>query len=316
MLHPSLLAFHRTAFRPAAAFTSLLALTLSFLLALHATPAYAQDQGTMDGDVKTYEATVPLDAEGRVRIDTYKGSVTVTTWDRAEVQYAVRVEPDDDPELVPDTEIRIDRTDRSISFETDYEEAQDEHCSPSFRGCSMPFAHYTLTVPRGATFELDDYKSAIDVRGLVADVEIETYKGELTLADFGGDLELETYKGTGTVDGVRGDLELDTYKGEIEVQNLQGALDLDTYKGDVEVAFAAFDGDSRVETYKGRVRFVLPDGAGFDLRTDFGDRADLDADFDLASLRTGEHDYRGAVNGGGPRLSLDSYKGDIRVTFR
>jgi hypothetical protein len=120
MFIPRTLAFHRSAYRPPAAFSSLLALFLSLLLALQATPATAQDEGTMDGDEKTYEATVPLEADGRVSVDTYKGSITIDTWDRDEVQYAVRVEPDGDPELVPDTEVRIDRSGSSISFETDY----------------------------------------------------------------------------------------------------------------------------------------------------------------------------------------------------
>jgi DUF4097 and DUF4098 domain-containing protein YvlB len=300
-----------------------LALLLFSALALASAPAAAQDDAPAPA-VKTYSDTVPLDADGRVRIDTYKGSVTITTWDRAEVQYDIRVEPAEDPEAVAQTEVKIDRSDRSIRFESDYDDVEGEEGESRFFGLiqmnsgsrSLPFVHYTLTIPRTATLQIDDYKSEIDVRDVAADVDLETYKGEIDLANLDGDLNLNTYKGTGEIEGLRGDLRLDTYKGRIEVEGLAGSARVDTYKGDVELDFVAFEDDTEVDTYKGDVRFTLPEGTGFDLDTDFGDRADLDADFPTVDLRAGDHDYRGPVNGGGPELELSSYKGSFEIRLR
>ena len=303
-----------------------LALLLLSALALTAAPAAAQDDGAASA-VKTYSDTVPLDADGRVRIDTYKGSVTVATWDRDEVRYAIRIEPDDDPDAVAQTEVKIDRSDRSIRFASDYDGVEGEDGERETRffglikvgssgGRSLPFVHYTLTVPRTATLQIDDYKSTIDVRDVAADVDLETYKGEIALANLGGDLRLNTYKGTGEVEGLRGDLRLDTYKGRIDVTGLAGRARVDTYKGDVRLAFDAFEADTEVDTYKGRIRFTLPAGTGFDLDTDFGDRADLGANFATTDLRSGDHDYRGPVNGGGPELALSSYKGSFEIRMR
>ena len=60
--------------------------------------------------------------------------------------------------------------------------------------------------------------------------------------------------------------------------------------------------------------------AGFDLTTDFNDDVNLDSDFDLTSIRRVDDDdddevnYRGTVNGGGPRIELSSHDG--RFTLR
>jgi len=65
---------------------------------------------------------------------------------------------------------------------------------------------------------------------------------------------------------------------------------------------------------RSRITLSFPGDAGFDLRTDCSDDANLDAEFDIASLRISDDDddevnYRGAVNGGGPRIELESHDG-------
>ena len=72
---------------------------------------------------------------------------------------------------------------------------------------------------------------------------------------------------------------------------------------------------------------VLPRNAGFDLDADLGRRGTLRSDFDVDNRRRDDDDdgywdaddddddniVRGAVNGGGPRLRLESYKGRIAL---
>lgn len=63
----------------------------------------------------------------------------------------------------------------------------------------------------------------------------------------------------------------------------------------------------------------MPTGTGFDLNTDFGDDVDVSSDFDLAPIRIVDEDdedevnYRGAVNGGGPEIYLESHDGHFRL---
>src|ERR1039457_7314852 len=44
---------------------------------------------------RTISKTRPLAADGKVTIDTYKGTIRVTPWDRAEVAVEARIVPDD-----------------------------------------------------------------------------------------------------------------------------------------------------------------------------------------------------------------------------
>ena len=55
-------------------------------LLLAASPAVAD---------RTVSKTLPLAADGKVTIDTYKGSIRVAPWDRAEVAVEARIVPDD-----------------------------------------------------------------------------------------------------------------------------------------------------------------------------------------------------------------------------
>jgi len=250
-----------------------------FVFALTTTTASAQTE-------KTISETLDLDANGLLSIDTYKGSITVTTWDREEVQIDVLIEADDDDELVEDTEVHITGNERRLRIETDYDEAKRNKRGWSPFGnnsYSLPYVHYTIRMPRTAELTIDDYKSEIDIRTLEADLELETYKGS------------------------------------VEVRGLIGSLNLETYKGDVYVQFDEMTDDSSFETYKGDIDIDLPEDSGFDLDAELGKRGDLNTDFrlrDFRSRRGDDNDYRGRINGGGPELRLETYRGEYRIRTR
>jgi hypothetical protein len=235
--------------------------------------------------------SVPLPKDGHVSIDTYKGSVNVDTWDKAEVSIVARIEADGwgryDEEKVRDTEIRIDAGSNSVSIETDYKKIERRRSFwDIFDGefGTTPFVHYTIKMPSTAKLQIKDYKSEINVNNL------------------------------------RSDLVLDTYKGEVDVRSLSGGLDLETYKGECKVEFAAMSSESRCETYKGEIRITIPSNAGFELDADVGRRGDFDSDFQFASSRAkrsrSDSWYSGAVNGGGPVLKLRTDKGTFRLIHR
>ncbi|MFQ5569843.1 MAG: DUF4097 family beta strand repeat-containing protein [Rhodothermales bacterium] len=246
--------------------------------ALITTTAQAQHE-------KTLRFTEKLDENGTLAVGNHKGSITVTTWERKEVEVAVRVVADGDEEMVEGTEVNVYRSGRTLHLETDYENARRSQKKLfgliSTDGYSSPFVHYEIQMPRTARLDIDDHKSDIHVADLDADLRI------------------------------------DTHKGVVEVDNLDGALRLDTHKGTVRVRFSHLAGSSTIETYKGDVTLMLPPDAGFDLYADLGRRGDLDTDFSLRGVRHWDDEaYRATVNGGGPRLRLDTYKGSIALRTR
>src|SRR5215831_16944293 len=86
-------------------------------------------------DTKEVHRTVALDRTGRVSIETFKGSVTVGTWDRPEVKIDAVIEPDwsdsdkdsDQREKVAATEVRISGSGSSVSVRSDYDPVRRLH---------------------------------------------------------------------------------------------------------------------------------------------------------------------------------------------
>jgi hypothetical protein len=257
-------------------------LTVLGALALCVGAAVAQPETTRE-----IHKVFPLAKDGRVLIDTYKGSVEVRTWDKAEVEVHVLIESDGggrrDEENVALTDINFRASSGEVRMETDYDRMKSRR---SFLGISwnngnLPLVHYTVTMPSSAELEIEDYKS------------------ESTISSLMGDLRFETYKGT------------------LEADGLGGSIKLETYKGEIDIALTQRSGDCRMETYKGTIRLKIPKGSGFDLDAEIGRRGDLSSDFDIADTRRwhddDEREYRGPVNGGGPEIHLETYKGSYRL---
>ncbi|MCX6142215.1 MAG: DUF4097 family beta strand repeat-containing protein [Ignavibacteriales bacterium] len=257
---------------------SLLFLLLSFFLV-----GVAQDS-------REVRKSGEFSQNGRLSIDTYKGSIKVISWEKPEIEIVARIEADGwdhrSREKVEDTEVRIDLSSHSAHIKTNYDRLRDRH--RGFLGISfgddsdnLPLVHYTVKVPKTTNVDIKDYKSRTEVNDFVSDVNIETYKGE------------------------------------VEVGRLGGSLSLNTYKGEVKVGFARLGGKSRFETYKGSIDITLPRGKGFELDADIGRHASFDSDFPLGENRRQDRrrdsEIRSAVNGGGPLVRLKTDHGTIRL---
>jgi hypothetical protein len=238
--------------------------------------------------------TIPLKSDGHLVIDTYKGTITVTTYDKPQVEINVKIESDDADSRnaerdVEDTEIEINGTDNEVTIHTNYKEVErnnnynfwDWITDPHEISYSLPLVHYTIKMPRAVDLRIKDYKSETHIEGLTS------------------------Y------------LTLNTYKGTVEVLDLKGGVNLETYKGDVHISFNALKSDSHFETYKGNITVNIPKHTGFELRTDFEKRVHFSTDFDVETherdRKHHHYDYFGKINGGGPMLEFTSGKGDIRL---
>lgn len=276
------------------------------------TTTYAQAQRISD--------TVSLDADGSVSIDNHEGSITVTTWGRDAVQYEVEIDAPEGSDQLRNTTIDVDHTSRSLHLATEQRDQGDDSRWFSWNnGGDIPNVHYTLRMPRTARLTIDDHESEIDVTGLQAELRIDTHEGPITVTDQTGEVTIDSHESRTDLRNITGRLTIDTHDGDVVVENLRGAFELDTHDGSADVTFAELTDDVEVDTHDARITLSFPGDAGFDLRTDFSDDADLDADFDIASLRISDDDddevnYRGAVNGGGPRIELESHDG--RFTLR
>lgn len=262
--------------------------------------------GLAQNTVKDFKQTVDLNAGGRLTLKTFKGSIKLTSWDRNQVEIVARIEPGDDvsegyaEESVAATRIDISGSGSSVRIESDY---ADVPCTRGFRffgintGCSktLPFVHYVIRAPRQLDIRVDDHKSEIFLEQFRGAIEVDTHKGFVEAEDLTGALRLRTHKGRARLDGIR------------------GRLDIETHKGEVRIVADEIDGRSRMETHKGTISLTLPASQGLDIRAQLGRRADFHSDFALTSKAFGRGRIEGSINGGGPLLTIESYKGEIRL---
>jgi hypothetical protein len=229
---------------------------------------------------KTVSDTVALDPSGTVEIDNHRGSITVTTWNRTEVKYEVRIASPNEQDDLPFTTLDATHSDEELELDADFpwriQIPGVVTISPG--GSERAAFHYTVSVPESARLEIDDYASAIQV------------------AD------------------VKGDVVIDTYSGTVKASNLAGSFALEMYGGTAQVSFSALTAPLSVDTYAGPVHLSLPMEAGFDLKTDLqsADQLTVDGSLSLPSP-TEDGNYDGPVNGGGPKLSIESYSSTITL---
>jgi hypothetical protein len=235
-------------------------------------------------DVKDVNRTVALNGNGLVEIETHKGSIRVSTWDRAEVEIQARIEAETgsimDRRRFDGTEVRIDSSPDSVHIRTYY---------PDFAWCcsgddngSNPEVRYTVRMPMTARLAIRDHRSDTEVTGL------------------------------------QGALDLFTHRGSARVHGLGGALRVDTHRGDIQVDFSSFTANSSVTTYRGTIDLSMPKSSRFDLEADLGRRGGIDTDFTMMSRTIGRRgeSMHGTVNGGGPALSIKAERGEVRIHAR
>lgn len=243
---------------------------------------------------KTRSDTVDFSPTGTVEIDNHKGSITVRSWDRAQVGYEMTLAPSDSNSVVS-TQPDIDRSDDEISFDHDHAWTINIPglltISPD--GTDEPVGHFQIVMPKTAALDIGDHASTIDV------------------SDIQGTVNLDTHEGTAQVQNVEGDPTLETFSGSIEATGLRGGADLDTHEGRIIASFEEFAAPSSVDTHSGTVRLFLPASVGFELQLDL-DQEDLTVD-EAFGTPTSSDDKQRTYNGGGPTLTLDSFSGPVEV---
>lgn len=234
---------------------------------------------------KEVHQVVPLDANGELSLTTFKGTVKMTAWDRAEVKLDASIQAGDESstcgsedekaEWVRRTEVRIDTSPGSVRVKSDYDQLTP--LGNSLNQCiSRPFVNYEIRLPANARVRIADHKSTIQI----ADIH-----GAITIA---------------------------THKGKLDLRGIEGPLELDTHKSEGRVAFNKFTQPSQISTHKGDIEVSLPRSGGFELDAKVGRKGELESDF-AGTNRTGKGQYRGSVNGGGPALRLNTFKGHFRL---
>lgn len=250
-------------------------------------------------DVKeeeTVERTAALGAGGRVTVETRNGSIEVESWSGTEVQVTAR------------KKARADDTSRALELLDEIEIRVEERGGEVRIGVEMP------TMRSGW---LRDESASVSFRIKIpddAELEARSQNGSIEAREIGGSSRLRTSNGSIKAHGVGGALDVESSNGSIRAYDVHGPVNASTKNGSItaEVTTDDLPEGFRLETTNGSVDLELDAGvaASISARTRNGR---VSTDFEGGSQDRRRKTLDVDLNGGGPRIELESTNGSIRV---
>ncbi len=288
--------------RQSPALALILVLALSFSVGLS-----AQD--------RTFEDTVTLEPGGSLSLDTTRGSVQLTSWDRPTVEIRARIERpprvDDDyaRRAVAGTTIEVTGGGRSVRIRSDYS-GVPRRGGLFWRARSVPRVHYEIRAPRQLDLDLDIDRSDTTVEGFEGRLVLDFDRSDLDARDLAGTIVLDLDRGELRASGLAGSITLDLDRGQrVVLDGVRGSLNLDIDRTNVTMRDVRIDDDSRVEIDRGDLDVELAGDQALTIEANLSRRADLSSDLPVTMRRTGRT-FHGTINGGGPELRIEADRSD------
>ena len=221
-----------------------------------------------------FTETLPLSANGALRLENVNGDVDIEAWDKNEVsieaEKSARTE-----EYLKKIEIRIDAKPDRIAIET----VVPKNVRKWFENAQYS-VRYRLRVPAGISLE-----------------KIDVVNSDLNVTGVRGRVNLDTVNGSIDAKGLRADGEFDTVNGGIRAtyDSLEGVkkIDLDTVNGSATIFLPANSSGS-----------IVADSVN----------GSISCDFPIKLEKSSRSYLRGKIGAGeGPSIRLDSVNGGLKI---
>ncbi len=313
----------------------LLILALAAAAAVPAAGAAAQSKPAAPPKPETRTTTrwSPRDAEERSRLDTtiafgpngsidlrtVSGDIKVSTWSRNEAKITAVVE---------DGELRVSLSSSSIRLEVDRRRGWGSDGDEQF----------TLVVPVGTKVVANSVSGDISVRGAHAPVEAQSVSGEVAVDDALDRVELQSVSGGVRGAKLAGTVHVQAVSGDVEVRGVTGELSVEAVSGDVRLLDVT-SSDVRAQSVSGEMEYqgTIADNGRYEFKSHSGDvtlgvpasakasvtmrtfSGEIESDFPMtytpggAGGRKRDNRMDFTINGGGARLQLETFSGDIHI---
>src|ERR1035438_7438793 len=160
-----------------------------------------------------FHRTVPLSSTGRVSLENINGNVTITGWERNEVQIDA-VKKARDQQKLDEASIEVDASSDSVHVKTQYPQGHTNN--------NPATVTYELHVPRMARLEhIDLVNGSLAVSQVNGEIDANLVNGKTDLRDLSGRLTISAVNGTITANFRT----LDNVK-EIHLKSVNGAVNL------------------------------------------------------------------------------------------
>jgi len=157
------------------------ALTLGALMAFALT-ASANDQFTAE-----FHRTFSLPANGRVSLENINGNVTISGWDRTEIQIDA-VKKANSQQKLDEAKIEVEASNDAVHIRTKYPEGHNNN--------NPATVTYELHVPRLARLEnIDLVNGSLEISGVSGDIKTNLVNGKTSIHDLAGRADLSAVNG-------------------------------------------------------------------------------------------------------------------------
>lgn len=231
-----------------------------------------------------FTQTYDVKAGETLYLKTDVGSLNIETNDRNTVEIEVEVDGPDADEF----SVRFERTNDGVSVYGDKEDGEWGWNGKQIR------AKFYITVPENYDLDLNTAGGTIKIEDLEGNIDAQTSGGSIALGDIVGNVDVHTSGGSIRVDSVYGEIDANTSGGSIKVE----------FKKQISE-------DAKLSTSGGSITAILPEDIAIELdaATSGGSvRSEFEVDG-----KTKKRSIRGAINGGGPKLTLHTSGGSVKV---
>lgn len=167
-----------------------------------------------------------------------------------------------------------------------------------------------------ASLDMESGSGDMRLRDLDGEIHVHTGSGDVEAREVAGPLTAETGSGDIRLVSKGGDVRVHTGSGTVELRGVNGSLQAETGSGDVTVV-GVQTGTWEIRAHSGNVELELPNDAAFDLDASTGS-GELVVGRPVTMIiqgkvREARHSVIGKVGGGGPRLTIHTGSGDVRI---
>ncbi|NII56459.1 DUF4097 family beta strand repeat-containing protein [Luteibacter sp. SG786] len=288
------------------------------LLALSIGEAFASTPINLSKDIRP---------NARVSIQNVKGEVTVTAWDKNQVQVSGTLGDGARP-------LEIEGDERNVDIRVEGDEKKGSWFSWG-NDSSMQPTILNVRVPRSVAVDINVVSAPVSIDGLDGGkIDVESVSGRIRANLRSPEVSMQTVSGTIDLAGRAGRVDLQTVSGDITAPSVSDKVDAQTVSGRMtigggpwkEANFSTVSGDTQingsvveggkidVDSMSGDVQIQLPPGTSAhleastfsgDLRSDWGSPSKGE-DGPGKELKT-------TIGGGAGNIHVESFSGDVRV---
>ena len=251
---------------------------------------------------KLFERTVNLPSGGVLRLDSDKGSVRLTSWDRNQVEVHARIEAESSWDsdyarrIVDATTVEVITSfSNEVSIRGNFDNVPMRDWIFG-NGRSTPNIHYEIRAPRRVDLRLDIDRSNSVINGFEGRIDLEADRSVVDATDLTGAMRVTIDRG-----------------GDSSFRNIRGSLNIVADRTNLRMDLTRLDASSSIEIDRGDIDMSMSRGQGFDLDTSLTKRASFDSSLPVQMRGFSRNNPSGSVNGGGPRLAIEADRSRIRL---